>query len=202
MDENKSIHTIFMSDAEKTKLIVENVFLMLLRRVYIDKEGNKHSLVTGGDFEEVQHDVFKVNANNGETYVLKIIFNKISSTGKQSAVSEFIKDYADMRKIVVAREFNSKIEDYFKKNNTQIFTESSMLSDILKYPEQPANFEILSPLEAANMKTIYNVSEYTIPKYNHSDPIVKYFGIKKGTIVKITRNSTTSGVSIMYRIVH
>ena len=50
-------------------------------------------------------------------------------------------------------------------------------------------------------KNEYNATDYTIKKILRSDPISKYYALRKGDIVRIIRPSPTSGEAIDYRIV-
>lgn len=204
MEENKTLFQVIKSEPEKTKTIINNVLIMLGNRIYIDKNGDKHRLL---DPTEVLRHVddkgdgtYTFKANNGDTYALKIVFQRISATGKQSTVSEFFKDYAKFKKIIVARDFNNKIADHVSRHHTQIFKENSLLMDILSFRDQPA-FELLSPVEMEKVKAEYNVTDYTIEKLMRADPIAKYFALKKGDIIRIIRASPTSGEAIAYRIV-
>jgi len=177
---------------------------MLGNRIYIDKYGNKQPLI---DIEKVEKNMdergdgtFIIKANNGDEYAVKIVFQKITSTGKQSLVSEFFKEYARYKRIIIAREYTGKIADYMIKHRTQIFKESSLLKNIINYRDQP-KFELLSPAEMKQFKLEYNVTHYTTKKLTRNDPIAKYFALKKGEIIRIIRPSQTSGEAIDYRIV-
>ena len=177
---------------------------MLGSRIYIDKEGEKHPLL---DPEEALNNIkdkgdltYGVKASNGDLYAIKIVYHRISATGKQSIISEFFKEYAQYKKIIIARDFNNKIVDYVSKQHTQIFKESSMLSDIRYYKDQP-KFELLSPKEMEQVKLEYNMTDYTTKKMIRSDPMARYFGLKKGDVIRIIRPSPTSGEAIDYRIV-
>jgi len=86
------------------------------------------------------------------------------------------------------------------KHHTQIFRESSFLSDLISYRDQP-RFELLSPKEIELFKKEYNTTDYTTKKILRSDPISKYFALRKGDIIRIIRPSPTSGQAIDYRIV-
>src|SRR5437868_6287816 len=124
MEENKTLFQVIKSEPEKTKTIINNVLTMLGNRIYIDKSGEKKSLLSPKDvlknIEDRGDGTFTFKANTGDNYALKIIFQKITATGKNSAVSEFFKEYAKFKKIIVARDFNNKIADYVSKHHTQI----------------------------------------------------------------------------------
>jgi DNA-directed RNA polymerase subunit H (RpoH/RPB5) len=131
---------------------------------------------------------------------LKIILQKITSTNKTSELSEFLSSFEGSTKIVVARDFNKKIIEHVAKGHAQIFREANLMSDLLEYCDQP-KFEILSQKETAMYYQEYNTSNYTTPKFSRTDPVVKYFGLRKGAVVRIIRPSPASGESIGYRVV-
>lgn len=202
MEDKKSIFAVIKTDAEKTEIIMGNILKMLGNRMYIDKTGEKKPLINPSktQIQDRGDGIFTLKSNNGDEYAIKLIMYRISSTGKQSDISEFFKNYAQQKKIVVARGFNNKIADYMSKHRTQIFEEGTLLQDIISYCEQP-QFELLSPAEMALVKTEYNATDYTIKKILRSDPIVKYYALRKGDIIRIVRASPTSGLAIDYRIV-
>lgn len=203
MEPNKNLFPIMKDEAEKVKIIVENIIIMLSNRIYIDKNGNKQPLlnknITLKDVEDKGDNTFIIKANNGDTYAIKIAFIKISAMRKQLLISEFFKDYVEYKKIIVAQDYNNKIEEYVIKHNAQIFRESSLLKDLLAYKDQP-KFELLSPKEMEQFKLEYNSSNYMTKKFTRSDPMTKYFALKKGDIVRIIRPSPVSGESVDYRI--
>lgn len=204
METNKTLFQVIKSETEKTKTIVHNVLIMLGNRIYLDKKGEKHVLLNPTEVTKNVEDrgdgTFIFKANNGDNYALKIIFQKITAIGKQSTISDFFNDYAKYKKIIVAKDFNNKIADHVSRQRTQIFKENSLLEDILSHKYQP-KFELLTSSEMEKVKTEYNVTDYSIEKMMRSDPITKYFALKKGDIIRIIRPSPTSGEAVAYRIV-
>jgi len=204
MGENKTLFSVIKSESEKTEIIINNVLMMLGNRVYIDKTGNKQPLidpvVAKKKIDDRKDGTFIIKANNGDNYAIKLIFQKITATGKQSIVNEFFREYPQYKKIIIAYDFNNKIVDYVTRQHTQIFRESALLTDIISYRDQP-QFELLTPSEMEKVKEEYNITEYTTEKFMRNDPVVKYFALKKGDIVRIIRPSITSGQAIAYRIV-
>lgn len=202
--EKKSLFIIHKTEQQKTATILDNVLLMLSNRFYLTKSGEKHQLL---NLEEARQKVtddgnntFLVKALNGETYAIRIVFQKVSATGKQSVISDYIKDYGAFTKIIVANDYNNKIVDFVHKQGIQIFKESMMLADLISHLYQP-KFEILTPIEAEAYKKEYNVDENTIKKVMRNDPVSRYFNLKKGTVMRIIRPSQTAGESVDYRIV-
>ncbi|XWV26581.1 DNA-directed RNA polymerase subunit 5 [Tupanvirus soda lake] len=204
MEPNKTLFAVIKPDTVKTKIILDNVLTMLGNRIYIDKNGEKQPLLivegAAKKIEDRGDGTYTIKANNGENYAIKIVFQRISATGKQSIVSEFFKEYAQYRKILIARDFNNKIADYVAKHHTQIFKEATLLSNLIDYRDQP-KFELLSPSEMEKFKSEYNATDYTTKKILRSDPVAKYFALRKGDIMRIIRPSPTSGEAIDYRIV-
>jgi len=204
MEQNKTLFIVIKPETEKTQTIVQNILIMLGNRIYIDKSGNKKQLLdpTAAQKKVVDNgdNVFIIHANNGDNFAVKIVYQKISAIGKQSIISEFFKEYAQYKKIIIASDFNNKIVDYVSKHHTQIFKESSLLTDIISYRDQP-KFELLSPDEMEQVKSEYNITDYTTKKLLRTDAVTKYYALKKGEIIRIVRPSPTSGEAIDYRIV-
>lgn len=199
---------ILKTNEEKIKIILNNVYTMLRNRIYINKEGDKMPMLDDNPdetknyehFEDKANGVFIIETKNGEIFSINIIFQKITATGKQSVITDFIKTYAAYKKIIIAKEYNSKILDFVTKYNTQIFKEEALLMNIIDHCDQP-RFELLSPKETELVKKEYNITDYTTKKILKIDPIVKYYGLKKGDYIRIIRPSPTAGEVCDYRIV-
>lgn len=204
MEPNKTLFRVIKPESEKTKIIIGNILKMLGNRIYIDKNGEKKRLLYPDEAQKTLEDkgdlTYIIKADNGDNYAIKIIFQRITATGKNSAISEFFKEYAKYKKIIVANDFNNKIIDYVAKYHTQIFKEPILLEDMLVHRDQP-RFELLSPAEMKQVKEEYNVTDYTIEKLPRNDPMTKYFALKKGDIIRVVRPSPTAGFGISYRVV-
>lgn len=193
-----------ISEEDKIERILNNYLKMLSNRIYI-KGGEKQRLLDLEGAREAVEDkgdrTFTITANNNKIYSLKIILQKITSVSRNSPISEYLATYEGTNKTIVATDYNKKIIEHASKNKASIFKEADLMSDKLEYCDQP-KFEVLSPTEKEQYFTEYNASAYTTKKILRTDPIVKYFAVKKGTVLRIVRPSSTSGEAIDYRIVH
>jgi DNA-directed RNA polymerase subunit H (RpoH/RPB5) len=187
--------------------IKQNIVEMLSHRIYISKDGSKHFLIE--DFEtgleklvDNGDNSFTVNTADGAKYTFKVFPFAVTSISKQQAVNDFLKDseYIKHKKIMIVEDHTSKIAEYAASNKSELFKIGQVLARILDNKDQP-RFEILSPNEAIEVKREYNMDDLTAPRILRSDPVVKYLGLTKGTIVRIIRGSPTSGETIYYRIV-
>lgn len=59
----------------------------------------------------------------------------------------------------------------------------------------------LSAVEKQEVLSKYGCKETELPRINVDDPIVKYLGLEKGTLVRILRNKETTTTHVFYRIV-
>jgi DNA-directed RNA polymerase subunit H len=72
--------------------------------------------------------------------------------------------------------------------------------ELLKHVLVPKH-EIVSKEEEHGLFESLKIAQDKLPKILTSDPIVKMLAAKAGDVIKITRNSPTSGESVYYRIV-
>lgn len=227
IEPNRKIFALMKTEEEKIDIILFNVLLMLSNRIYIDDNKKKPLLQLSQEIKPKQNFAFlnlrkkkqildnlvsqKILEDNGngsfivvtaqgDEYAIKIIFQKIMSVGKQSIIVDFLKEYDKYKKIIIANDFNYKVYDYMIAHQIQIFKESTMMSDLISHYLQP-KYELLSREEMEAVKEEYNITDYTTKKMLRTDPVAKYFSLRKGEIIRIIRPSQTSGQSVDYRII-
>lgn len=204
MEERREYFPITKTEIDSSKIIIKNVITMLGNRIYINADGEKKPLLSANKVLKQMEDqgdyTYTFKVDNGDNYVIKIFFYAITSIIKQPAMNDFLKDYTLYKKIIVAEDYTSKISDYANANQAQIFTVSSMQEDLISHKYQP-RYELLTPTEMLLVKKEYNITDYTTKKILKNDPVTRYFGLKKGDIIRIIRGSPVSGETIDYRIV-
>lgn len=84
-----------------------------------------------------------------------------------------------------------------KEIRVETFCEDELIVNITKHMFSPT-FHVLTELEKKEITSKFN-GQY--PKLLATDPIAKYFGLRKNDIIQIDRRSETVGIYTTFRIV-
>ena len=83
--------------------------------------------------------------------------------------------------------------------NIEIFLQEELLVNITHHELVPKHM-VLTDSEKAELLKRYRAKESQLPKIQVEDPIARYFGVRKGHVMKIVRHSETAGRYVTYRL--
>lgn len=138
---------------------------------------------------------------NGLQLCVKIIHQKIQGITKMPIIKDFVTQYTTSHKIFIFDGISDKAKTSLTDiPNTEVFEEAFLMLNIIEHIDSP-RYELLTEDEEKEVMDSYILKKKEMKKILTSDPIVFYFNLKRGNIIRIIRPSEQSGNSVDYRIV-
>ena len=82
--------------------------------------------------------------------------------------------------------------------HVETFEEDDVVVNITKHELVPKH-EPMTEAEAKEMLAAHSLELSMLPRILSTDPVARYFGLRRGQVMKITRNSETAGTYTTYR---
>ncbi|KAI3650355.1 hypothetical protein MP228_003836 [Amoeboaphelidium protococcarum] len=145
------------------------------------------------------------NANEPSDQLI-VFFTEETSVGVKP-IRTFVQTMSEkgiMRAIVVIRNHitpaAAKVMMNLPKLKFEMFHEAELLVNITEHQLVPKHV-LLTAGEKAELLKRYRLKESQLPRMLQSDPVARYFGLRRGDVVKIIRPSETAGRYVTYRLV-
>ena len=193
--------------------VLSNLIKMFSERGYINRENiktniNKIKKPESTDIYVINLDKPMLpegtNANknfNGKTLAVRIVHQKIVGITKIPVIKEFLDNFPLQHKVFIFTDISDKAKTTLMNvPNTEVFIEPFLMINLVEHIDSP-KYEVLSDKEIEELQQSYMLQKKEIPKILTSDPVVSYFNLKRGQVIRIIRSSEQSGFAVAYRIV-
>lgn len=181
--------------------VLSNIVKMLTERGLLDKKDveNNIKLITSKHKDNMEYNIL---LKNKKKFFIKFIQQKITAINKSSGIHDFVEQYKNNNNIVIVNEISSKAHNSMKQKYklTEVFTEKELMMNIIDHIYQP-KFEILKDLDIEKFLHDRKCEKKSLPRIFLNDPIVKYYNLNVGNIIRILRPSGVSGEVASYRLV-
>jgi DNA-directed RNA polymerase I, II, and III subunit RPABC1 len=148
-------------------------------------------LVEKADDESNQLFVFFPEDEKVGVKPIKTYTDRMRNEGVQNALMVLRVDITPFAKQAV-----QEMSDSFRIEH---FKESELLVDITKHQLVPEH-QVLTPSEKTELLKRYRLKDSQLPRIQPNDPVARYYGMRRGQVVKIIRPSETAGRYVTYRI--
>ncbi|KAG1277718.1 hypothetical protein G6F65_008360 [Rhizopus arrhizus] len=187
------------------QMVHDRGYLVSQSELDMDLESFKRTFAPSGDVDRDQL-TFVVQKKDDPTDQLLVFFPKDPSVGvkplrvyvERMAQQQIPKGICIYQKSMTSSA-NKVIQQLPSKHTLESFQENELLVNITHHVLVPKH-EVLTAEEKSTLLQRYRLKETQLPRIQHTDPVARYYGLKRGQVVKILRESETAGRYVSYRL--
>ncbi|KAJ0261223.1 hypothetical protein HA466_0043850 [Hirschfeldia incana] len=148
----------------------------------------------------------KKNDDSDKIFVFFLQETNVKMVGTKSCFERMVSHNVFRAILVLRKDINRFAASAITEANSrgklylEYFKETELLMNVKEHAFVPEHIALTTEEKEALLEK-YTVKENQLPRIQYTDPIAKYYGLKRGEVVKIIRNSETSGRYVTYRYV-
>uniref|UniRef100_A0A915BW16 DNA-directed RNA polymerases I, II, and III subunit RPABC1 n=2 Tax=Ascarididae TaxID=6250 RepID=A0A915BW16_PARUN len=143
--------------------------------------------------------------NDDPTDQMFVFFPEDAKIGIKTikAICQQMQEQAITRAIIVVQagmtpSAKQAITDMAPKYTLEQFLEAELMVNITEHELVPEHV-VMNNEEKTELLARYKLKDTQLPRIQMTDPVARYFGLRRGQVVKIIRPSETAGRYITYR---
>ncbi|CAO3611875.1 unnamed protein product [Cunninghamella blakesleeana] len=187
------------------QMVHDRGYLVSQFELDMELETFKRTFAPSGDVDR-NHLTFVVQKKDNPTNQLLVFFPKDKSVGVKPLrvyVERMAQQQIPKGICVYQNSLTSSASKVMQslpsKHTLESFNENELLVNITHHVLVPKH-EVLTAEEKAILLQRYRLKDSQLPRIQHSDPVARYYGLKRGQVVKILRESETAGRYVSYRL--
>ncbi|KAL3763992.1 hypothetical protein ACHAW5_007611 [Stephanodiscus triporus] len=199
------------TEASRLFRVYKTISSMLAKRGYMVSREMKEMTPMDftqrfGEYPSREGLTILVEKSDDETNQLFVFFPEDEKVGVKpiKILTDRMKDESVSNAILVlrgditpfAKQAVQEMSDSFRIEH---FKEAELLVDITDHILVPEHL-VLSQNEKQELLKRYRLRDTQLPRIQPNDPVARYYGMKRGQVVKIIRPSETAGRYVTYRI--